>query len=132
VGSMVVFAGPHPDKDQYRKFKIKTIRQSDDVGMLSEMLQRRFKNDWALPDLILMDGGKGQVNAAKKVLDEFNLKIPIVGLAKGPERKRNDLIGRVPKGVEFSTLIKVRDEAHRFAISYHKRVRGRKFLPKKK
>jgi len=131
VGSMVVFAGDRPDKNQYRKFKIKTIKQSDDVGMITEVLSRRFRNNWPLPDLILVDGGKGQVNAASKVLNSFNLSIPIVGLAKGPERKRNDLIGVLPEKVDFKTLIKVRDEAHRFAISYHKRVRGRKFLRKR-
>jgi excinuclease ABC subunit C len=136
VGSMVVFRGDKPDKSQYRKFKIEKIRTSDDVGMLTEMLTRRFKRssaassggEWPLPDLVLVDGGKPQVNAAQKVMDMFGLRVPLVGLAKGPERKRNDLFGTLPKGIEFSTLIKVRDEAHRFAISYHKKVRARKFL----
>ncbi|MBI4094815.1 MAG: excinuclease ABC subunit UvrC [Candidatus Liptonbacteria bacterium] len=131
VGSMVVFRGDKPDKNEYRKFKIRTIQKSDDVGMLKEVLRRRFRHPiahgdlgWPLPNLILIDGGRGQVNAAKHVLSEAGLKIPVIGIAKGPERKRNDIIGIIPKGVEKRTLIRVRDEAHRFAITYHKKLRG--------
>jgi excinuclease ABC subunit C len=102
--------------------------QPDDVGMLKEVLRRRFKNSWQLPSLILIDGGRGQVNAAKEVLGEANLQIPIVGIAKGPERKKNDIIGKVPAGVSLATLIRVRDEAHRFAIAYHKKLRRKRFL----
>jgi excinuclease ABC subunit C len=139
VGSMVVFVDGEPDKNEYRKFKIKTVTGPNDFAMLQEVLSRRFARsveppagepNWPLPDVILIDGGKGQVSAAKAILDGYNLKIPIVGLAKGPERKRNDLIGLIPKGlaVDTKTLIKVRDEAHRFAISYHKNLRGRNFF----
>ncbi len=132
VGSMVVFTSEggefRPDKNEYRKFKIKTITGADDTGMLREVLSRRFKNDWPLPDLILVDGGAGQVHAAKRVLAEIGLKIPILGIAKGPERKRNDIIGLIPKGISRVDLVRVRDEAHRFAISYHKKVRGWEFL----
>lgn len=127
VGSMVVFVNGMPDKSQYRKFGIKTVEGSDDTAMMSEILERRFKNDWPHPNLILIDGGLGQVNAARRVLRSFELKIPVVGLAKGPERKRNDLVGTIPPGTEMNTLIRVRDEAHRFAIAYHKKVRGRNF-----
>lgn len=127
VGSMVVFTNGMPDKSQYRKFGIKTVQGSDDTGMMTEVLERRFKNDWPHPDLVLIDGGLGQVNAARKVLRAFDLKIPVIGLAKGPERKRNDLIGTIPPGTDLQTLIRVRDEAHRFAIAYHKKVRGRNF-----
>ena len=127
VGSMVVFVNGLPDKSQYRKFGIKTVRGSDDTAMMTEILERRFKNDWPHPDLILIDGGLGQVNAARKVLRAFDLKIPVVGLAKGPERKRNDLIGTIPPDTDLQTLIRLRDEAHRFAIAYHKKVRGRNF-----
>lgn len=130
VGAMVVFESGRPTKQEYRKFKIKTIHQSDDVGMLKEMLERRFENDWPLPDVVLVDGGKGQVNVAKDVLGEAGLKIPVVGIAKGPTRKKNEFVGRVPKSTDRETLIKVRDEAHRFAISYHKKVRGKSFLKK--
>jgi excinuclease ABC subunit C len=155
VGSMVVFMNGEPDKSEYRKFKIKTVAQSDDVGMLKEVLRRRFrrypleegnsicgksnrrrrfdfqnsKSDfWALPNLILVDGGRGQVNAAREVLNEVGLKVPVVGVAKGPKRKWNDIIGNVPAGVSPGTLVKVRDEAHRFAVAYHKKLRGRNFL----
>ena len=128
VGSMVVFEGGEPNKNEYRKFKIKTVAGPNDVGMLTEVLARRFAHGksgkgWRLPDLILIDGGLAQANAAYKIVRAAGLRIPVVGLAKGPERKRNDIIGAVPKSVTLATLIKVRDEAHRFAISYHKTLR---------
>ena len=124
VGSMVVFENGKPDKNEYRKFKIRTVVGSNDVGMLTEVLTRRFKRtDWPMPDLVLIDGGLPQTNAAYRTMRSAGAKIPIVGLAKGPERKRNDIIGAVPKSVSLRTLIQVRDEAHRFAISYHKALR---------
>ncbi len=126
VGAMVVFINDKPARDHYRKFKIQTIHTPNDVGMLREMLERRFHHrEWPLPELVLIDGGKGQVNAAKSVLDGYGFRIPVVGIAKGAERKRNDLIGVLPKSVDIKTLIKVRDAAHRFAITYHKEVRRR-------
>jgi excinuclease ABC subunit C len=125
VGSMVVFTNGEPDKNQYRKFRIRTITQANDVGMLKEILERRFKNSWTLPQLILIDGGLGQVNVARQVLRENNLSIPVVGLAKGAERKKNELIGSLPPGLDLKTLISVRDEAHRFAINYHRKLRSR-------
>ncbi len=142
VGSMVVFTNGVPDTHEYRKFRIKTIVGSNDVGMLREVLQRRFArlrqgfggqarasgDQWPLPHLILIDGGGGQVNAARNVLREAGLKIPIIGIAKGPKRKRNDFIGILPQDVDKKILIRVRDEAHRFAIGYHKKLRGREFL----
>jgi excinuclease ABC subunit C len=124
VGSMVVFENGRSNKDEYRKFKIRTIVGSNDVGMLAEVLERRFRHaGWRLPDLVLIDGGLAQTNAAYRVMRVAGLKIPLVGLAKGPERKRNDVVGAVPKNVSLRTLIQVRDEAHRFAISYHKVLR---------
>jgi len=146
VGSMVVFENGVPNKDEYRKFKIKSIFEPNDVGMLTEVLERRFAHrsdgsgrnaggreglvhaGWRLPDLILIDGGLAQANAAKKVLLRAGLRIPMLGIAKGAERKRNDIIGGIPKGVRKDTLIRVRDEAHRFAIGYHKKLRGQNFL----
>jgi len=128
VGSMVVFTNGTPDKAEYRKFRIRTVVGSNDVGMMREVLSRRFENSWPLPDLVLIDGGAGQINAAKNVVREFKLKIPVIGIAKGPTRKRNDIIGIVPKGIEKKTLIRVRDEAHRFAIKYHKKVRSAEFM----
>lgn len=133
VGSMVVFKNSQPDRNEYRKFRIKTITGANDVGMLKEVLRRRFSHvgesgSWPLPNLILIDGGRGQVNGAREILNKAGLNIPVVGIAKGPERKRNDLIGKKPKEVDLETLMKVRDEAHRFAISYHKNLRRRRFL----
>lgn len=129
VGSMVVAVNGRMAPGEYRKFKIRTVQGANDVGMMTEVLERRFGNSWPLPQLLLMDGGAPQVNAARKVLQKLRLKIPVIGLAKGPERKRNDVIGLLPKGVSLETLIKVRDEAHRFAISYHKKIRRQNFLP---
>ncbi len=141
VGSMVVFEDGEPNKDEYRKFRIRGVVGPNDVGMLTEVLERRFaakhrgaggtvdgRTGWRMPDLILIDGGLAQANAAKKVLLRAGLRIPILGIAKGPERKRNDIIGAVPKGVRKETLVRVRDEAHRFAIGYHKNLRKRNFL----
>lgn len=128
VGSMVVFMDGEPDKQEYRKFRIRTVAQSDDTGMLREALLRRFGNDWPLPNLILIDGGRGQVHTAERVLEGAGLTIPVVGIAKGPERKKNEFVGAIPKGFDERVLIRVRDEAHRFAISYHRTLRGHRSL----
>ncbi|MST04113.1 MAG: excinuclease ABC subunit UvrC [Candidatus Pacebacteria bacterium] len=125
VGSMVVFINGKPNKAEYRKFKIKTIQGPNDTGMLKEVLFRRFKNDWRLPNLILIDGGLPQINSAREVLEDLKLNIPLVGIAKGPDRDRNDFIGNIPEGVEKKVLIQVRDEAHRFAIKFHKELRAK-------
>ena len=133
TGSMVVFEGRYgniePRNSQYRRFKIKTIAGADDVGAMSEVLTRRFKNDWALPDLILLDGGKGQLNSAVKVLKANKLKIPILAIAKGPTRKKLEIHshGDIPR-ISKKIITQVRDEAHRFAISYHKKLREKEFL----
>ncbi len=124
VGSMVVFEDGEPNKSAYRKFRIRSIFQPNDVGMLKEVLERRFSRaDWPIPDLVLIDGGLAQVNTARRVLLRAEKKIPVVGIAKGPRRDRNDIIGLIPKGVQKETLIRVRNEAHRFAIGYHKALR---------
>ncbi|KKU19208.1 MAG: hypothetical protein A2119_01010 [Candidatus Colwellbacteria bacterium GWA2_46_10] len=135
VGAMVVSVGGRLAKDEYRKFKIRTISQSDDVGMLEEMLSRRFLHTlstggWPLPVLVLVDGGKGQVNVARSVIAEAGLRIPVVGIAKGPTRKKNEFVGKIPGGIKEAELILLRDEAHRFAIKYHKEVRSRTFIGK--
>lgn len=128
VGSMVVFQNGKPNTDEYRKFKISTITSSNDVGMIKEVLRRRFKNPWPYPSLILIDGGRGQVNAAKGVLNEFGLDLPVAGIAKGPSRKKNDFFGYKLTKREKEILVKVRDEAHRFALSYHRKVRNARFI----
>ncbi len=128
VGSMVVFENNKPNKAEYRKFRIRGANEPNDVGMLKEVLERRLENKWPLPQLIRIDGGLGQVSMARNVLRKFKLDIPVVGLAKGPERKNNFLIGRIPEGIKKEILIRVRDEAHRFAIRYHKKLRSKNFL----
>jgi excinuclease ABC subunit C len=129
VGSMVVFENNEPAKSEYRKFKIRTVGQPDDFAMLQEVIERRLRHqEWALPDLILIDGGKGQVSAVKKMVAQSGRRIPVIGLAKGPERKRNDVVGSIPEFTNLKTLIRVRDEAHRFAIAYHKKIRAKSFL----
>lgn len=128
VGSMVVFGGDRPERDQYRKFRVRTVKGANDVAMLKEVLRRRLKHDWPMPDLILVDGGTAQVNVARAVLKVHNLSIPVIGMVKGPERKRTDIIGTLPLKVAKRTLIRVRDEAHRFAIGYHRKLRRGAFL----
>jgi len=136
VGSMVVFKNNHPDKTQYRKFKIKTVVGSDDVGMMREVLLRRFKNDWAQPDLILLDGGKGHLNMAQKLLLDLGLIIPTVAVAKGPTRKKLGLYsGNYELSKKINNILsdqhllsRIMGEAHRFAIAYHRKVRRKNLL----
>lgn len=142
VGSMVVFKNDEPDKSQYRKFKIKTIQGADDVGMMREVIMRRFNNNWPLPDLILVDGGQGHLNMAESVLKSSELNIPVVAVAKGTTRKISNfqfLISKQYPISKFSNEIKkvindrnllgqIMSEAHRFAISYHKKVRKNNFI----
>ncbi|MDO8529529.1 MAG: GIY-YIG nuclease family protein [bacterium] len=136
VGSMAVFKNDEPDKSEYRKFKIKTIHGADDVGMMREVLLRRFGNDWPLPDLILLDGGQGHLNMGASVLESLGLNIPIVTVAKGADRKNQELrimnhgLNRNIKSIlNNKNLIKqIMDEAHRFAIAYHRKVRRKNFL----
>ena len=138
VASMVVFENGAPAKAEYRKFRIKTVVGANDVASLQEVLMRRFRNDWRKPDLLLIDGGLPQVHAVEQVIHHLNLGIPVVGIAKGPERKRNDVIcgSKVNKAIcdicekQVDLLAAVRDEAHRFAIGYHRNLRGRRFLGK--
>lgn len=130
VGSMVVFDTAdgelRPNKSQYRKFKIKTLDEANDVGAMEEILMRRFKNNWPRPNLILLDGGAGHLNMARRVLRIYKIEIPLLAVAKGPERKKLDLrsFGAVPE-LSKNIIEQVRDEAHRFAIGYHRKVRGR-------
>lgn len=128
VGSMVVFTEGLIDKSQYRKFKIKTVQGADDVASLKEILARRLAhNEWLKPDLILIDGGIGQVNGIKNVLISYKLDIPVVGIAKGPDRDKNEIIGANSLSIDKKLLLRIRDEAHRFAIQYY-RLRHRKGL----
>lgn len=128
VGSMIVFQEGLIDKSQYRRFKIKTINNSDDVGMLKEILHRRLMHsEWPTPNLILVDGGRGQINGIKEVLKENKADIPVVGIAKGPDRDKDEIIADADFSVDKKLLLRIQGEAHRFAIQYY-RLRHRKSL----
>ena len=149
VGSVVVFAGGEPDKSRYRIYNIRTLDTPDDYGMMTEVLSRRYsaeggagararaRQDRTLPDLLLVDGGKGQLAVARKVVEEMGLPIPVAAIAKGEKKGRADQIfvpGRknplkLKRGSkELLLLMRVRDEAHRFGIGAHRRRRIRKTL----
>ena len=139
VGSMVVFDRGKPKSSHYRRFRIKTVTGADDYAMLREVLQRRFKrvsvastsDSWAiLPDLVLIDGGKGQLNAARAAMQEMGAgSVPIASLAKEneeifiPQKAEPIILPRSSPGLQL--LQRLRDEAHRFALGYHQRVRKR-------
>ncbi|MEK7190094.1 MAG: GIY-YIG nuclease family protein [Patescibacteria group bacterium] len=129
VGSMVVFDEREPMKSQYRKFNIKTVVGQSDVDCLAEVVGRRLKHtEWPLPDIFLIDGGRPQVNAVLRILQKQKINRPVIGIAKGPERKKNEFIVGWPACVELARqhedlLIRVRDEAHRFAIKFHRKKR---------
>lgn len=130
TGSMVVFDNSsgrlEPNKNEYRKFRIKTIEGANDVGAMEEMLMRRFKNSWPLPNLIILDGGKGHLNMARRVLRVFKYEIPILAVAKGLTRKKLDIysFGNTPD-ISKEIVEQIRNEAHRFAINYHRKLRSR-------
>jgi excinuclease ABC subunit C len=134
VGSMIVFTDNKPDKSQYRRFKIKTVSGIDDISMIKEILERRLKNDWPKPNLILIDGGKGHLNAAQFIINKLRLDIPVVAVAKGPTRKKLDLYytKNVHRHFEIISdiilLEKIRNEAHRFSIAYHRKRRRLEWL----
>ena len=138
VGSCVVFGPEGPINSQYRQFNIKNITKGDDYAAMSQVVRRRYtrliKEEAKLPDIILIDGGKGQISVAKKELDELQiLHIPILGVAKGTTRKpglENLILALEKKTVDCDSsspalhLIQhIRDEAHRFAITAHRQRR---------
>jgi len=139
VGSMVVLEKGRPKPAHYRRFRIKTVAGADDYAMIQEILRRRFKRGltgedaWAAPDLVLIDGGRGQLNAALEVRQELGLDfIPMVSLAKQNEEV---FIPGDPRPVYIAKdspalhiLQRARDEAHRFAISYHRRLRHKEAI----
>ena len=138
VGALVAFHEAAPDKSRYRHYKIKTVEGQDDFAMLREVLSRRYRDKEDLPDLILVDGGAGQVSAVMDVLREIGLEnIDLVGIAKAhtrmgierfykPGRPEPILLPR--DSGELLLLERVRDEAHRFAITFHRKLRARKFI----
>lgn len=146
VGSMVVMEDGLPKKREYRRFKIRTVEGQDDFESMEEMLRRRLmaylaerdlpveeRGKFAYPpSLLLVDGGAGQVSRAVKVVDELGLEIPVAGLAKRMEEVylpgRAETV-RIPRGEEALYLLqRIRDEAHRFAVGYHRTLRGRRMV----
>ena len=152
VGSMVVYEGGKPKKNDYRKFRIKGVEGSDDYASMREVLTRRFQHGLQeqrdqqiiteneekvltkfkqFPDLIMMDGGKGQVNIALQVLDELKIQIPVCGMVKDDNHRTRGLfyenievpIDRHSEG--FKLITRIQDEAHRFAIEYHRSLRSK-------
>jgi len=142
VGSMVVFEDGIPKKDDYRRFEIKAVQKIDDYQMIREVLARRFKriidikdsSFASIPDLIIIDGGKGHLSSALTIMEEIGIKSTIVALAK----KREEIFKRsIRNGARFDRIIlkpsseslylvqRIRDEAHRFAITYHRSKRGK-------
>jgi len=128
VGSLIVFENNDFNPSCYKRFKIRNALAHDDLSALKEMLERRFDHpEWGYPDLILIDGGRTQIKVAEEVLKEKKLKIPVIGIAKFKNDKL--IFGRnIKKSVKelletsFDTLRKIRDEAHRFANSYRKKL----------
>jgi len=137
VGSMVVFDQGKPKPAHYRRFRIKTVSAANDYAMLGEMLRRRFKrasgasDTWAiLPDLVLIDGGKGQLNAARAAMQQMGAgSVPTASLAKEneeifiPQKTKPIILPKSSPGLQL--LQRLRDEAHRFALGYHQRIRKR-------
>ncbi len=136
VGSMVSFLNGKPDKNNYRRFRIKSVRGIDDFQMIAEIVKRRYtrlqKENSSFPDLIVIDGGKGQLGAAMKELKKLNLSLSIISLAKREEEifipgKRNS-IKLAHDSLGLKLLMRVRDEAHRFGLKYHTLLRAKEFL----
>ena len=126
VGVMVVVENNEVKKSDYRKFKIRTST-NDDNASLREMLSRRFSHtEWPVPQLIVVDGGKAQLNTAEKALSEWGLSIPVVGVVKDEHHRPRAIIGDVRgrKDHERAILL-ANSEAHRFAITYHRTLRGK-------
>ncbi|HSE93421.1 MAG TPA: excinuclease ABC subunit UvrC [Methylomirabilota bacterium] len=137
VGAMVVWENGDMKKDDYKRFRIKTVAGADDYASLAEMLRRRFARSLeqgeALPDLVLIDGGRGQLNAGLTVLAELGLDwMPVAALAKQREEVyRGESMEPLlldPTSPALHTLQKIRDEAHRFAVTYHKKLRTRRTI----
>ena len=146
VASMVVFVDGKPKKDQYRRFKIKTVDGANDYASLKEVLTRRLKHGLAeqteggngkfsaFPDVIMMDGGRGQVNIALEVLKELELSIPVCGMVKDSHHRTRGLYYNnieIPMDSHselFLLITRMQDEAHRFAITYHRSLRGKRNL----
>ncbi|OQO70193.1 excinuclease ABC subunit C [Enterococcus villorum] len=138
VAAMVVFIDGKPAKKEYRKYKIKTVKGPDDYASMREVIYRRYsrviREGLPLPDLILIDGGKGQVDVAKDVLEnQLGIDIPVAGMAKNEKHRTNELLfghelDVIPlerNSPEFFLLQRIQDEVHRFAITFHRQLRSK-------
>ncbi|MBN2876600.1 MAG: excinuclease ABC subunit C, partial [Bacilli bacterium] len=136
VSAMVVFENGLPSKNQYRKYKIKTVETGDDYHMMQEVLYRRYQNvlmeELDRPDLIIVDGGIHQLRAGKEVLSSLNLDIPIIGLKKDDRHRTDAIVTWDERDLPldkhsnvFSLLYKIQEEVHRFAIQFHRSVSGK-------
>ncbi|MGX6962574.1 excinuclease ABC subunit UvrC [Vagococcus xieshaowenii] len=138
VSAMVVFLNGQPAKNEYRKYKIKTVEGPDDYATMKEVIYRRYskvlRDNLPFPDLVIIDGGKGQIEAARDVLEnQLGLDIPIAGLAKNEQHKTSELLYGQPLEIvplkrqsnEFFLLQRIQDEVHRFAITFHRQVRSK-------
>lgn len=144
VGSMVVYEHGKPKRNDYRKFKIKSVQGPDDYASMNEVLTRRFEHGLrerqdesetggfqAFPDLIMMDGGRGQVNIALEVLGKLNLHIPVCGMVKDDNHRTRGLyFNNVELPIDrnsecFRLITRIQDEAHRFAITFHRQLRSK-------
>ena len=143
VGSMVVFEDGKPKKNDYRKFRIREVSGPDDYGAMEEMLTRRFEHSRRegleendafriLPDILFMDGGKGQIHVAQQVLARLDMHIPVCGMVKDDHHRTRGLYfndEEIPidtHGQAFRLITRIQDETHRFAIEYHKQIRSKK------
>ena len=138
VAACVVFKKAKPSKQDYRKYNIKTVVGADDYASMKEVVRRRYQRaieeKATLPDLLITDGGKGQMGAVKEVLDELNLNIPIAGLAKDGKHRTSELLYGFPPqtiGLKqntplFRLLTQIQDEVHRFAITFHREKRSKR------
>ena len=141
VAACVVFKKMKPSKKDYRKYNIKTVSGPDDYASMKEVVRRRYtrliEEEKPLPDLIITDGGKGQMDVVREVIkDELNLEIPIAGLAKNDKHRTNELLYGFPPMVIglkmnselFHFLTQIQDEVHRFAITFHRDKRSKHAL----
>jgi len=136
VSGMVVFSNGKPDKNEYRKFKI-TLDKNDDYGTMKEVIYRRYfrvlRDNLVKPNLIIVDGGLGQVNVAKEVIDSLGLDIPVIGLKKDNNHRTNSIVMTDPvreiriehRSDVFYYLERMQDEVHNFTINYHKQLRSK-------
>jgi excinuclease ABC subunit C len=131
VGSMVVYERGRPKRSDYRKFRIQGVQGADDYASMEEMLTRRLSHYENYPDLIMMDGGRGQVNVALKVMDALQIQVPVCGMVKDDKHRTRGIyynnveipISRDSEG--FRLVTRIQDEAHRFAIEYHRSLRSK-------